>query len=336
MTRPKTKTKTGLTGTNYTATRVRGLAPWRPQAKTAPLIADIKDVLTTYRAYWPLTSRQIGYRLLSYPGYTKSDGHFEKVGEVLNRGRRSGVFRWEAIRDDGLSLGHDLTFDSPADFHDYLNDRANDYKRDRQEGQDQYLEIWVEAAGMVPQVASFTEDFSVPVLSSSGFDSVTIKRERALTIAVRDVPTIIGLIGDHDQHGLAVIDSRSDDIETFVVDFTEPGRFKGSDGSPLTGSVEFVWLAVKPEQIAAPPAGLGLPTAPTGPGKDGKEKQRMGDSEYARTDTVQAEAIDPADLRDIVRDFITDYVDEDIRANIISDEEFERDGVVEKVEALSL
>jgi hypothetical protein len=35
--------------------RVKGFAPWRPQKRTEPLLADIEAVLEEYREYLPLT-----------------------------------------------------------------------------------------------------------------------------------------------------------------------------------------------------------------------------------------------------------------------------------------
>jgi len=40
-------------------TRVRGLAPWRPQRTTIELITTVRSVLTEYAEYLPLCVRQI-------------------------------------------------------------------------------------------------------------------------------------------------------------------------------------------------------------------------------------------------------------------------------------
>jgi hypothetical protein len=189
--------------------------------------------------------------------------------------------------------------------------QAESYRRDRQQGQSVYLEVWVEAAGMVPQVASFVSGFSVQVLSSSGFDSVTLKRQIGLEIAARDVRTVIGFIGDHDDDGLAVIDSRADDVARFVTDYTVG-----------FGSVEFEWPAVRPEQIDD----LGLDWKPP---KSGKQKRGQ-----TVTRTVQAEAIDPPDMRAIVRGFVADYINIPAYLEVRRTERVERRQAVDRAEAL--
>jgi hypothetical protein len=100
-----------VTGTQYTASRARGLADYSPQATRQRLLDDILGVLREYLRYWPLTVRQIGYRLLRIPRYDKSEAHFGAVGEVVNRARRHGLIRWEAIRDDNVVESGDEGYD---------------------------------------------------------------------------------------------------------------------------------------------------------------------------------------------------------------------------------
>ena len=129
--------------------------------------------------------------------------------EYLGRARRSGRIPWEAIGTTTSTCGEASGFADVDHFRQSVKDTAADYKLNRQIGQPNHLEIWSEAAGMVPQVSSMVADWSVPVRSTQGFDSITAKYQIARTIALRDRPTIIGVIGDHDTHGLAVIDSRA-------------------------------------------------------------------------------------------------------------------------------
>ena len=75
----------------YTCTRVRGLAPWRPSAKTRVLLQQVAEVLVEYRDHLPLTNRQVFYRLVGRYDYPKDEHAYERLGEAMNRARRSGV-----------------------------------------------------------------------------------------------------------------------------------------------------------------------------------------------------------------------------------------------------
>jgi hypothetical protein len=83
------------------------------------------------------------------------------------------------------------------------------------------------------------------------------------------------------------------------------------------------WLAVRPEQIDA----LGLESKP-----QPAAKQTMGDSKDAAQRTVQAEAINPPDLRRMVRGFVSRHIDAAAYRRI---REQERDERREAVESLS-
>jgi hypothetical protein len=83
--------------------RVKGFAPWNPQKKTEALLADIEEVLEEYRAYLPLTVRQVFYRLVA-KGYPKTESFYkDSVDDFCTRARRSGRIPFSAIRDDGVS-----------------------------------------------------------------------------------------------------------------------------------------------------------------------------------------------------------------------------------------
>ncbi len=89
-------------------TRVRGLAAWQPQRKTLGLLAVVQAVLAEYAAYLPLTIRQIFYRLVGAYDYDKTERAYARLGEHLNRARRAGMIRFEAIRDDGVTVAEPL------------------------------------------------------------------------------------------------------------------------------------------------------------------------------------------------------------------------------------
>lgn len=85
----------------YKATRVRGLAPWSPHAKTEELLGKVQHVLQEYENYLPMTGRQIFYRLVGSHGYEKTEKAYKRLLEALNRARRSGRVDFNHLRDDG-------------------------------------------------------------------------------------------------------------------------------------------------------------------------------------------------------------------------------------------
>ena len=274
------------------------------------LLDAATQVTEEWRDLWPLTARQIYYALVARGALPKTEAGYARLLDVLNRGRRSGRVPWEALRDDGARTIHPGGYADASTFVDGIRISANAYRRDRQGGQPVRVELWAEAAGMLPQLAATARDYGVPVASSGGFDSVTAKHGAALRIARRGVPTQILHVGDYDASGCSIVDSAAEDI----------GAFLAGLGAPA-GWVKFQRVAVTPEQISS----LGLPTAPP------KATDRRGE---AMAETVQAEAIPPAQLARIVTAAIEAELDLEIRGELLAVEATERAELVARVAEL--
>jgi hypothetical protein len=141
--------------------RVRGLAEWTPRAKTLPLLENVREVLDQYAAQLPLTLRQVFYRLVAVFEFDKTEQAYDRLGETLNRARRAGLIAFAAIRDDGVTAMWPTRFASADEFWEMVEHEIEDTQLDRQEGQEQTLEVWVEAAGMVPLVFDAVSKYGV-------------------------------------------------------------------------------------------------------------------------------------------------------------------------------
>ena len=257
-----------VTGRTYTATRVRGFAPWSPREDTLYLLDLINGVLAEYRAQLPLTNRQIFYRLVGAHGYDKTEKAYARLCEYLNRARRARMIPFSSIRDDGTDSMGGAGWDDPAQFWRSVRYSARSYEHDLTDGQPCHVELWVEASGMLPQAASACRPFGITAYTAGGFNGLTDKYETAERLAQLDRPAIVLHAGDYDPSGCAIIDSLASDIAAFVAEL-EPYQ-----------DLEFRRVAVTPDQIER----FSLPTAP----------QKTTDVRGERMDdTVQAEALPP-------------------------------------------
>jgi len=268
-----------VTGRTYTATRVRGFAPWTPRQDTLDLLAKINGIFTEYSAQLPLTNRQIFYRLVGAHGYDKTEKAYARLCELLNRARRAGLVPFEYIRDDGTISRSPGGWNSERYFWPSVRAWAENFELRKGLDQPTYTELWVEASGMVPQAAAVAHDYGITVYSAGGFNGLTDKHETAQRLAreMRDRPVVVLHVGDYDPSGCAIIDSLAQDIEAFT-----------SELEPY-GNLEFRRIVVTPAQIAA----YALPTAP----------QKHTDVRGEHMDeTVQAEALPPDILAAEIRD----------------------------------
>lgn len=263
--------------------RVRGPIPdWRPRRETRALIADVLAILDRERAYWPLSCRQVYYRLLGL-GYPKSRQLAGRVSEHVSNARRAGVIPWAAIYDSGETWARPQVWAGAEEFADSARAQAERLRLDRQAGQASRLLVWTEAKGIVPLLANVANDRGVPVLSTSGYDSTTVRHDVGMSTR-EGVPLIVLHVGDLDPHGLAIYDAAREDVVAWA--------------ASVGGSAEFVRVAVTREQVAE----YDLPDDPDKPG------------------AVQAEALDVATLRGIVADAIASRQDAEIYADMLANE----------------
>ncbi|WP_049575002.1 hypothetical protein, partial [Streptomyces sp. SBT349] len=207
-----------VSGRTYKRTRPRGFAEWTPRPHVRDLVDQVRAVLDENREYLPMTARQVFYRLVGAHRYDKTEQAYARLLETLNRARRARLIPMHAIRDDGGTEIPAGGWDDPAQFWRAIRHTAQSYTHALDDGQPQAVELWVEAAGMVPMVARVAAEYGVTTYSSGGFDSVTVKHGAAQRIAWREVPTAVLHLGDHDPSGLSILDSAAEDITAFALD----------------------------------------------------------------------------------------------------------------------
>jgi hypothetical protein len=99
-----------LGGAERVRTRVRGFAPWSPQADTRALLEQVRAVFEEYHDYLPLTIRQIFYRLVGRYEFEKTERAYGRLCEHLNRARRARLIPMDHIRDDGATVIRPVTY----------------------------------------------------------------------------------------------------------------------------------------------------------------------------------------------------------------------------------
>jgi hypothetical protein len=205
-----------LGGAERVRTRVRGFVAWEPRAETRALLDLVDAVLDEYRVHLPLTCRQIFYRLVGAHGYAKTECAYDRLCEHINRARRAGLISMEDIRDAWSDSAVPTTWASAEEWLRAIRAEAAEVRMDRQAGQETRLVVLCEAAGMVPQIAAATEQWTIPVYSSGGFDSTTTRHDFACTIAEGDRPTEVLHLGDHDPSGAHMFLALAEDVEAFA------------------------------------------------------------------------------------------------------------------------
>lgn len=284
--------------------RPKGYADWGPRAHTLALLGQVEEVLAEYADHLPLSVRQIFYRLVGRFDYEKTEAAYARLSEALVRARRARLIDFDSIRDDGVVTISPDCYQSVEHFWDEAAKQARSYRRDRETGQPQRIELWCESAGMLPQLARVADAFSVPVYSASGFLSLTATRQIADRALEGTCPTVLLHVGDLDPSGESIFEAIAADAAAFVE----------ADRVVQTLRIEPVRVALTVEQVSA----YNLPTAPA-KATDGRSAKWQGG-------TCQVEALAPDDLAAIVQEAIMSRMDLDRLAREVdleTDDRFE-------------
>ena len=300
---------TGLvSGRRYTRTRPRGHVAWSPRGEAVEIVERVTNIIAEYDQ--ALTIRQIFYRLVGKYAFEKTEKAYSRLGEYLNRARRAGLISWGAIRDDGDIVPDVPGWNSLTQFREYVEALAEIYFRTPVG--ESYVEVWVETAGMVPQIQSIANEFGVRVIGSGGFASSTQRYYAAQRLcsfarAYDNNPCVV-MIGDYDPSGLSIMDSSCADVLAFTAKYDV--------------GVLFDHLAVTSRQAID----FNLESAP--------QKKTDNRGEYM-PDTYQAEALDPNVLAAIVHTRLLELLDQKALDQAKARTEVDKNALTAGLEAMS-
>jgi hypothetical protein len=204
----------------------RGLIDWTPDPKSEQLVERILTLVNYYtdNEYPAPTVRDVFYDLLGQYGYAKSEAFKRSVYRFLRLMRRTRSQKWgigfDQINDDSFDTLDTRTYINPADFWRDVNVRARAYHKDLTNNQPKRVVIFTEGAGAVRQFYEVAKDYTIPVYSPGGWDSINLKYE-----AARDAlseyeasrrQTVILHAGDFDPDGVDLFRVFGEDVHAFV------------------------------------------------------------------------------------------------------------------------
>jgi hypothetical protein len=197
--------------------RVIDAGPARRRARIShskrPMLAAAVAVIDQYAAYWPLTLRQIHYRLLTRKVlrnvthqnslYVNSEACYKDLSDLLTRARLLGEVPWQAMHDPTRPRTRWAVWPEPGA---YLREQCDrflaGYRRDLLHSQPAFVELVVEKLAAFDIAERPAAEFCVPVGVGKGYSSVTCLDETAARFRAsgKDRFTLL-IAGDLDPEG---------------------------------------------------------------------------------------------------------------------------------------
>jgi hypothetical protein len=222
---------------------------------------------------WPMTVRQVFYQATVRGIVEKSETGYNKVQTDLVLMRRAGVLPYEWLADNTRWQRKPRSFN---DIAAALEETARFYRKNLWADAPAYVEVWLEKDALSGVLWPVTALYDVPLMVARGYASLSFLHNAAEYIRSLDVPTFIYHLGDYDPSGV----NAGEKIEETLREM-----------APCS-EIHFERIAVNPSQIST----WNLPTRPT-KNTDSRAKS-FGDI------SVELDAIEPEQLRGLVRDAI--------------------------------
>lgn len=167
------------------------------------LIGKVNKIIDEYREKgYDLTLRQVYYQLVARDIIPNNERSYKNLGNLISDGRMAGLIDWSAIIDRTRNLEHNSHWGSPAEI---VSACASQFELDKWEGQNYYVEVWVEKDALKGIVGQICEKLDVPYFSCRGYVSQSEMWEAAQRLKRMSgeslrAPVILHM-GDHDPSG---------------------------------------------------------------------------------------------------------------------------------------
>jgi hypothetical protein len=251
----------------------------------------------------PMTVRQVFYQATVRDIVEKSEAGYNKVQTDLVLMRKAGELPYNWLADNTRWQRKPNTFDS---VEDALNETARLYRKALWADSEAYVEVWLEKDALAGVVMPITALYDVPLMVARGYASLSFLNSAAEYIADLGIPTFIYHLGDFDPSGV----NAGEKIEQTLREMAP------------RADITFERIAVSSAQIVE----WGLPTRPTKP----TDTRAKGFGEIS----VELDAIQPNQLRELVRLVIERHLPPDKFKILKIAEDSERSLIRELVGAL--
>jgi hypothetical protein len=257
-----------------------------------------------------LTLRQLYYQLVGKAIIENETSSYRKLSTLLTDGRMSGFVDWDIFED---RLRKPQIPYCSSGIAEALEMTANIYKIDRMEGQQNYIEVWVEKDALSGILSKITREYHINLMVNRGFSSSTAMHEAYTRFAAQieeGQKCVILYIGDHDPSGICMHEDIENRLKTFGLNNIEVKR-----------------IALNIEQVHE----YNLPENKLKKDDKGKLKDPRGvayNNKYGDK-SWEVDALSPMVLDQIVRDEIESLINRDQYLAMLETEREERTTLLE-------
>jgi uncharacterized protein YlbG (UPF0298 family) len=267
----------------------------------------VMETVDELRDYWPLTLRQIYYRLVAAGHIENTRSRYNDLSVLIKQMRLDDRLPWEVLEDRARRVSDKRGWEDHTEFiAAHIDWFLEDYERCYVQTQERYLELWCEKDALSQVFEKVAYPYCIRAVTCRGYQSITFLdsfRRRARAAMERGQTPVILYFGDLDPSGYQMLEATKQTLE---------------DEMNLLG-VEYHRVALTPEQVAA----FNLPHDPTAVKTTDKRcknyVRRFGDL------AVELDALHPRTLREMAVEAVESQFDMDLFQEQMEVEHMERE-----------
>ncbi len=246
--------------------------------KSLDLINEINKVFV--EVVDEATVRQLHYQLFTRGVIENTERSYKNWGKILTKARKLGLVDNEHIIDTSRYQNRESSWNNVADFFSII---GYAYKRNLWQGQETYVEVWVEKDAMRGIFEPITNEFDVFLSVGKGYPSHTNIVAAKERFNKSGLENHILYFGDFDPSGK--------DIPRYIL----------SELSEMGDLVQLHEIALNPEQVKK----YKLPYAPA---KKTDTRTVKFEEKYGMRGIVEMDALSPKILQSLIKDSINKYI----------------------------
>lgn len=269
-------------------------------------IHKILEILEDYPNQ-QLTARQIYYQFVARGWLENTVNNYKNLTGLITDARYAGLVDWDAVEDRGRVPS------TPSQWKDVgglVESALRAYRLPRWDGQENYVELWVEKQALAGVLAPIANRFHVTLMVNKGYSSSSAMKESADRMiegafdhtASTPFPkeVVLFYLGDHDPSGEDMMRDVRDRLLEFGVEDLRVQK-----------------LALTMEQIRKW-------NPPPNPAKITDSRARGYIQKYGNQ-SWELDALPPQELNRIVVEAFAEVVDEEMMAIIVTQEEKDKE-----------
>jgi hypothetical protein len=185
-------------------------------------IEQCNQIITVYQAqHLRLTLRQLYYQMVVRNWLVNEERSYRQLSGLVSDGRLAGLIDWDAIEDRVRVPRIPTEF---ANLRELTEAALQSYRLPRWDGQEHYVELWVEKDALAGVLVPLARQFHVTLMVNRGYSSQSAMYESAnrfrdkAAILDGDNKLILFYLGDHDPSGEDMVRDISDRLLMFGVE----------------------------------------------------------------------------------------------------------------------